>query len=259
MKALHSTFLQGATNGFCDPRSRFWLRWAPRLLLLSLLLSLGWMIALIFLMDNRLDSLKESTFAKSLEDSQVLGMAHCALVGSAIPMLLDVFFDFMVIKLRKEATDVINLVHFRTRVMLLMCTLVVTMVYVSIRLFGNDDDLRRLAFVYAMTNYIARNIAFTTIVLPIMTLGIIPNTMLLAACIPQYIASPLKLMYLLCPSQTKLYRIAVFLINMSFLLFMVCFFVWGRDLWRRYTKSRRTSIKMETTEFICIIYWCVLN
>ena len=253
---LQLTFLQREIKGLCDPRSRFCHIWAPRLLILSMCLSLGWMVALIFLMDDRLDSLEDSTLAKTLQESQVLVMAHCTLVGSAIPMLLDVFLDFIKLKLRKGTTDKVTLDHFRTRALLLLCSLVSTIVFASIRQFGSDADLRRLAFIYVLLNHCFRSIMITMIALLIMTLGVIPNILFLAAFILWYTATPLILIHLLRPERhSKLLLIANSMKAISFLLFAICFFMWARDVWRRYKESRWKSIKMGTTEFICVIYW----
>ena len=256
MKPLQLINLQGATKGLCDPKSRFWLRWAPRVVIISLFLSLGWMAALNFLIDVRLNPLEDSTFAKSLKESQVLVMFHCALVGSAIPMLLDVFLDFIELKLRKGATDEVTLVHFRTRALILFTSLVPTIVYGGICLFGNDADLRRLPFMYALSLHAFKGIMVTFVVLLMMPLGKAPNVLLLAALIPWYTVGPIKMTYLLRPSDTKLLRVADSISKISCLLFLVCLFFWARDIWRRYKDSRGKPIKMETTEVICIVYWC---
>ena len=244
---------QRTIKGLCDPKSRFWFRWAPRLLIISLLLSVGWMVSLIFIMNDRLGSLEDSMLAKSLQESQVLAMAHCVLIGSAIPMLLDVFLDFIELKLRKQATDEVTLVHFRIRALLLLSNIVVTIVYATA--LGNDVEMQSLAFMYALSSYIALMMQITTINATIMTLEIIPNTMLLAACIAQFIGPPLELIYLLSPSHVELLRIAFWINNVRDLLYTVSAFVWGRDLWRRHKRSRGKTIQMETTEFICIVYW----
>jgi len=260
MSGFWELLLQRAKTMLCDPKSPFWFRWAPCLLILMLSLSVGWMFALIFLMGDRLESLESSTLATSLKESQVLMIFHCVLLGSAIPMLLDAFLDFIVLRLRKDIIDETTFVQFRTRALLLVCSLVVTIVYGSIRLFGNDADLRRLPFVYAVSNHIAALALISTIVLPLMSLRIIPHTMLLGACILDFIAAPLELIHLLSPGRRiiglSLLQIAETLLLVSFLLFMASFAVWGRDVWRRYRESRGISaFKMETTEFICIIYW----
>jgi len=245
---------QRATQALCDPKSRFWFLWAPRLLIMSLLLALGWMISLIFLMDDRVDNMESTPFGKALMASQVLAMAHCVLIGSAIPMLFDVFLDFIELKLRRQAPDEATLVQFRTRVLLLFCSLFMTIVYASIRQYGNDAEMKSLAFFYLLSSYIALSTQITTIGLTIMTLGIIPNTMLLAACINQFISCPLYLICILSPSHVGLLRIAYWINTASYLLFLASAFVWGRDLWRRYKGGRGKAIQMETTECICIVY-----
>jgi len=251
----------------CDSKSPFWFRWAPRLLILMLSISVAWMFALIIFMDARLDSLESSTLAKTLKESQALIAFHCVLLGSAIPMLLDAFLDFIVLRLRKDIICEATIVQLRTRALLLVCSLVVTIVYGSIRLFGNDANLQRLPFLYAVSNHIAALALISTIMLPLMSLRIIPHTMLLGACILDFIAAPLQLIHLLSP-RSSLLRIAEILLLVSFLLFMASFAVWGKDVWRRYKESQRNStstFKMETTEFICIIYcsiftiWAVLS
>jgi hypothetical protein len=240
----------------CDPRSSFWLCWAPRLLIFTLFLSVGWMVALVFLMDDHHDSLENTKFAKALEESQMLAIVQCVFVGSAIPMLLDVFLDFVDQRLRKKSTDEVTLVHFMTRALMLISSIAVPSVYGGILLFGNSADMRRLPFVYALSNYSARITILATIMLPIMTLRIIPPMLLLAACIPQFVSAPLKLIYLLSPSHTRLLSIADSIIYISYLLFVVGFFVWGRNLWARYKKLYgKSPIKMGATEFICIVYW----
>jgi len=220
-----------------------------------LLLSVGWMASLIFLMDDRVDTMENSMFGKALMESQMLAMAHCVLIGSAIPMLLDVFLDFIELKLRKQAPDEATLVQFRARALLLLCNVLVTIVFASIRQFGNDAEMRSLAFVYLLSTYISLSAQFTTITLTVMTLQIIPNTMLLAMCIAQFISSPLYLICILSPSHVGLLQIAYWINNACYLMFLASAFVWGRDLWRRYKRAQGKSIQMETTEFICIVYW----
>jgi len=240
----------------CDPKSPFWSRWAPRLLILITSLSVGWMFALVFLMDGRLDSLKSSTLAKSLKESQVLVMVHCVLLGSAIPMLLDAFLDFVKLRLRKNTFDEATIVQFKTRALLLICSLVVSIVYGSIRLFGNDADVRRLPYVYAFTSHTVTLLLMGTVLVPLMSLRIIPHTMILGAFTPQCIAGPLELIHLLSPSHKMQLRIAGELHAVAFFLFMASFVLWGRDLWKR---SREKSFKIETTESICILYCSVFT
>ena len=241
----------------CDSKSPFWFRWAPRLVILMMSLTVGWMFALIFFMGERLDSLETSMLAKALKESQVLVMVHCILLGSSIPMMLDVFLHFIVLRLRKDIICEATIVQFRTRALLLVCSLVVTIVYGSIRLCGHDADLRVMPFLYAASNHAATLGLISIIMLPLMSLRIIPHTMLLGACILQCMAAPLELIHLLSPSHERLLQIAETLLLVSFLVFMASFAVWGRDVWRRYRESRGNStlFKMETTEFICIIYW----
>jgi hypothetical protein len=249
----------GATKwlcGLCDPRSPFWFRWAPRLLIITLLLSLGWMVALIFLMEDRLDSLGNTQYAKDLENSQTVAMAHCVFVGSAIPMLLDIFLDFVAQRLRKRAADEVTSMHFRTRALLLISSLTVTSVYGGIRLFGNSADLRRLPFVYALSNYSAKLAILATVMLPITTLRVMPPLIILIGCILQFIANPLKLICLLSPSRVMLLRMADLIIYASYLLFIAGFFVWGKDLWARFKRTRgKSPMKVKATEFICLVYW----
>jgi len=240
----------------CDPKSPFWFYWAPRLLILTLLLSVMWMFSLTFLMDDCLDSLENSTLARSLKESQLLTMAHCILFGSAMPMFFEAFLDFVALRLRKEDIDDATFTQFRIRTLLLICSLLVTIVYGGICLFGNDADLRRLPFVYAVSNHTVTITLMSTILLPLMSLRIIPHTMLLFASILHFLAAPLELIHLLSPGHEKLLQISEILLIVSFLLFMVCFSLWARDVWRRYEASEKKSpFKMETTEFICVIYW----
>jgi len=225
-------------------------------MILMMALTMGWMFALIFYMDDRLDSLETATLGKTLKDSQVLMMFHCVLLGSAIPMLLDAFLDFVSLRLRKDVIDEATIVQFRTRALLLVFNLVATVVYGSIRLFGNDAALLRLPFLYAVSNHTATLALLTTIMLPLMSLRIIPHTMLLGALIPQCLAAPLELIHLLSPSHKKNLQIAEMMLLLSFLIFMACFAVWLWDVWRRYRVTRgKSTFKMETTEFICIIHW----
>jgi hypothetical protein len=239
----------------CDPRSSFWLCWAPRLLIFTLFLSVGWMVALVFLLEDRLDSLDNTKFAKALEESQMLAMVHCVFVGCAIPMLLDVFLDFVDLRLRKKATDEVTLVHFKTRALLLISSLVVPSMYGGILLFGNSADMRRLPFVYALSNYTAKITIIATVMLPIMTLRIVPPVLVLAGWLTQCVAAPLKLIGLVSPNYTKLLIMAGLLVYVSYLLFVVGLLVWGRNFWARFKITRGNSpVKMKATEFICIVY-----
>ena len=208
----------------------------------TLLLSVGWMVALIFLMDDRLDSLENTKYAKALEESQMLAMVHCVFVGSAIPMLLDVFLDFVDLRLRKKSTDEPTLVHLRTRVLLLLSNLAVTSVYGGILLFGNSAALRKLGAFYVLSTYIAKITIIMTIMLPIMTLGIVPHVLVLAGGISQFVGAPLKLICFLAPNYTSLALLAKMIINFSRLMYVVGFFVWGRDLWARYIRPQEKNL-----------------
>ena len=194
-----------------------------------------------------------SKFGKALMESQVLAMAHCALVGSAIPMLLDFFLDFIELKLRTKSPDEAILVQFRVRALVLLSNIIATIVYASIRVFGND--MSSFAFLYILSVYIGLSTEITAITVTIMTLGIIPNTILLAGVILQLVSSPLYLICLLSPSHVRLIRIAYWMNNACYLLFLATAFVWGRDLWRRYKEARGKAFQMGTTELICIVYW----
>jgi hypothetical protein len=243
-------------SGACDPNSLFWLRWAPRLVIFTLLLSLGWMVALIILADVRLDSLDNTKYAEALTgNSQKLAMAHCIFFGSTIPMWLGVFLD--IIDLRKKSNDETALIHFRTRVLFLISSLAATSVYGGIHLLGSSADLHRLPYLYALSNFSARITFVATILLPILTLRIVPPMLALAGWIPLCLMAPFRLICLISPNQVLLLQLANLLLYVSNLLFTVGFFVWGRDLWARFKRSRgKPPAKMEATELLCIVYRC---